>query len=80
MKKNSICQCAVCKNGSLIDGTATMTFEKDNSVIVVKNVPALVCNNCGEEFVHDSAAREVVSNVTKEFHKGVQIEVVDYAA
>lgn len=39
--------CAYCQ-GELVEKTVTYTTENDGRVIVVENVPALVCDQCGE--------------------------------
>ena len=40
--------CAVCKLGTLARGTTTATFESEGTTVVIRNVPADVCNSCGE--------------------------------
>ena len=80
MKDKAKPRCPLCKNGSLTSGVATETFEQGSAVIVVRNIPADVCNNCGEEFISDAVSRKLVEDVNKEFDKGVQIEVLNFAA
>ncbi len=73
-------QCPVCKNKSLVDGTTTLTLEQDDAVFVVRQVPARVCDNCGEAFVSEEVSRQVFDVVTTERKKGLKIEVLNYAA
>jgi len=40
--------CDVCKQGTLEPGTTTATFETEDTTVVIRNVPAEVCNSCGE--------------------------------
>ena len=37
-------------------GTATLVLERDALTMVVRHVPAEVCENCGEEYVDEAAA------------------------
>ena len=41
-------KCAICKNGETYPGTTTVTLTRGEATIVIKNVPAEVCDNCGE--------------------------------
>jgi len=40
----------VCKRGTLERGTTTATFESEGATVVIRNVPAEVCNSCGEGY------------------------------
>lgn len=42
--------CVMCKHGRTSPGTATMRFDELVAVIVIRNVPAEVCENCGEAY------------------------------
>ena len=44
-------KCIICKHGETKTGTATVTLTRDQLTLVVKGVPAQVCDNCGEEYV-----------------------------
>ena len=42
--------CIICEIGELKPGKTTFTMKRDKSIIVFDDVPALICENCGEEF------------------------------
>jgi YgiT-type zinc finger domain-containing protein len=42
-------KCPICRNGETHPGTATLTLERGPLTMVVRHVPAQVCDNCGEE-------------------------------
>jgi YgiT-type zinc finger domain-containing protein len=48
--------CTVCRQKNVADGLVTLMFEREGTVVVIKEVPGLVCQNCGEEYVPDEAA------------------------
>ena len=48
--------CRQCPEGSYEKGTVTETLERDDTVVVVKDVPALVCDACRDSLL---AAEEV---------------------
>ena len=72
--------CPICKSGNMASGYTSITFERANATVVVKSVPANVCDNCGEAFIAEEIARKVHDVVEAEFKKGVEVEVVHYAA
>ncbi len=53
-------RCVICKNGEARPGTATVTLERDGSTLVVRSVPALVCDNCGEEYVDQEVVKRLL--------------------
>jgi YgiT-type zinc finger domain-containing protein len=44
-------KCVVCRSGETKPGTATVTVEREGAVVVVRGVPARICENCGEEYL-----------------------------
>ena len=42
--------CASCNEGTLQRGTTTATFDAEGTTIVIRNIPADVCDSCGEGF------------------------------
>lgn len=61
-------------------GFTTLIFEDGNSTIIVKKVPASVCDNCHESFISEDISRKVLETVNNEVKKGVEVEVLHYAA
>jgi YgiT-type zinc finger domain-containing protein len=72
--------CAICKHGETQSGTATVTFERDGATVVIKRVPARVCQNCGEEYVDEEIASRLLRTAEEAARSGVQVDVRNYAA
>ena len=53
--KDSPNQCPLC-GGSKKAGRTTFTVDLGFGVVVVREVPALVCSQCGADWIDDSAA------------------------
>ena len=51
--------CVLCKNGTTRRGTVTVTLERGKTVVIVRDVPADVCENCGEYYLDSPVAQEV---------------------
>ena len=71
-------RCPVC-GGSLESGDATIPYVlRDNSVVVVKNVPAEICADCREAFTSGHVTDQLVAMVRqlKELHS--EVSVISY--
>ena len=62
------------------DGVATVTLTRDALTLVVKDVPALVCDNCGEEYVEDAVTARLLETAEEALKAGVQVDVRSYVA
>jgi YgiT-type zinc finger domain-containing protein len=51
--------CLVCHNGQSRPGTTTVAFHRDGCTLVVDEVPAEVCENCGEAYVDEETTQRV---------------------
>jgi YgiT-type zinc finger domain-containing protein len=70
--------CVICKRGVTTQGTATITLERENTTLVVKGVPAQVCENCGEEYVDEAVTASLLEAAEQAAAGGVQVEVRQY--
>ncbi len=73
-------KCVICRHGETRPGSATVTLERDGATVVVKGVPARVCDNCGEEYVEEEAASRLLALAEDAANSGVRVEVLEYAA
>lgn len=73
-------KCPICKKGETAPGTATVTLERDGLTLVVKAVPAQVCENCGEEYVDEATTAELLAKVESEARAGTEINVRHFQA
>ena len=69
-------ECVICKNGTTERGFVTVTLDRGGSIIAIKEVPADVCNNCGEYYLSAEITSEVLKKAEEAFKKGVEIEVI----
>lgn len=72
--------CLICKTGKLQPGTTTVTLERGESVVIIRDVPADVCDNCGEYYLHSDIARAVYQQADDAMHRRVEVEILRYAA
>ncbi|HEY7584954.1 MAG TPA: type II toxin-antitoxin system MqsA family antitoxin [Candidatus Deferrimicrobiaceae bacterium] len=73
-------KCVVCKHGSTTHGTATVTLERSGTTLVIKDVPAEVCGNCGEEYVGEETTRRLLKDAEEAARAGVQVDIRRFVA
>ena len=72
--------CVLCKNGETRPGTVTVTLERGKTVVVVRDVPADVCENCGEYYLDSPVAQEVYQRAEAAVARNAEVEILRYAA
>lgn len=73
-------KCVICKHGETQPSTVTVTLERDSTTIVFKNVPAMVCENCGEAYLDETTTTELLQAAEIAISSGVQVEVRQFKA
>lgn len=75
MKRNGApTQCPLCGGGRK-PGTTTFTADLEFGVVVVRAVPAMVCSQCGADWIQDDAAARIEAIVEDAKKKKLQVEV-----
>lgn len=72
--------CVICKTGMLQPGTATVTLERGQTMVVIKGVPADVCDNCGEYYLSAEMSGQVLALAESAVSKGAEVEILRWAA
>ena len=72
-------KCVICKTGETHPGQA-VTLNRGGATIIIKNVPAEVCDNCGEYYLSEEMTDRVLVLVEDAVWKGTEIEVLQWAA
>jgi YgiT-type zinc finger domain-containing protein len=70
--------CPLCKS-SVVQGASTFTVDLGTGVVVVRDVPAQVCSQCGEEWLDDSTAAKLENIVESARKKHVTVEVARWS-
>jgi YgiT-type zinc finger domain-containing protein len=73
-------RCVICKKGETREGYVTVTLEREGVAIVFQNVPAQICENCGEEYVSAEVTGRLMKMAEEAVNSGVSFEVRRYAA
>jgi len=67
--------CPICGGREKLSKT-TYTVDLGFGVLVVRDVPAKVCSQCGEEWIDNSTAKTLEKLVKEAHKKKTQVEVV----
>jgi YgiT-type zinc finger domain-containing protein len=73
-------KCIFCKQGSTSPGNVAVTLSREDTIVVIKNVPAEVCENCSEYFLSEKTTDQVLSRAEEAVKKGAEVEILRYAA
>jgi len=71
--------CFMCK-GTVRDGFSTFTTDMGGHVVVIKNVPSVICDQCGETSYNGEVAQrleQIVKDITGTV--SAEIAVVSYS-
>jgi YgiT-type zinc finger domain-containing protein len=71
-------RCLICKQDDTRPGVTTVTLEQDELTLVIKGVPARVCPNCGEAYVEDQVAADLLATAERMAAAGAQVDVRQY--
>jgi YgiT-type zinc finger domain-containing protein len=73
-------KCVLCKHGETRPGEATVTLQRGATTVILKGVPADVCENCGEYYLSDEVAGQVLERAEAAVSSGAEVEILRYAA
>ncbi|MFH1112414.1 MAG: type II toxin-antitoxin system MqsA family antitoxin [Pseudomonadota bacterium] len=73
-------KCVICKHGETRLGTTTVTLERGKTIVIIKDVPAEICVNCGEYYLDELTTDRVLSMAEEAVKRNAEIEVVRFAA
>ena len=73
-------KCVICKTGDIHPGLTVVNLNREGAAVIIKNVPAEVCDNCGEYYLSEDITQKVLEIGEVAFNKGAEIEVLRWAA
>lgn len=73
-------KCLICRQAELVDGFTSVTLERDEIKLVVNDVPARVCPGCGEAYVGEEVAVELLRSAERMSETGMRDQVRAYEA
>jgi len=74
--KNNVCPSC---GGRLKVGVATIPFLLDSGVILIKNVPAEICQNCHEPYTTGAVTDNLLALLNQSRQVPTEISIINYA-
>lgn len=69
--------CFVCK-GELKEKKVNYFVDLDNTIIIIKEVPAKVCCQCGEKYFDDKTSENIEKIVNQLKEMSTEVTIVNY--
>ncbi len=73
-------QCVICKHSQTSRGKVSVTLQRGETTVIIKDVPAEVCDNCGEYYLSDEVTKKVMSLSEDAAQHHVEVEILRFAA
>ena len=73
-------KCLLCKQGETQPGRVTVTLQRGETTVIIKDVPADVCENCGEYYLSDTVTEQLLLKGEEAVKNGAEVEIFRYAA
>ena len=70
--------CLICRQAETVDGLTSVTFERGEMRLVVNNVPARICPSCGEAYVDENVAVQLLRDAEEMSAAGVMEAKLEY--
>ncbi len=73
-------KCPLCRQGELRSGTSDETVSFEGMTLVVKDVPAEICDTCGEPYFDEKVTQRLLDLAREAAAAGVVVDVRRYVA
>jgi YgiT-type zinc finger domain-containing protein len=73
-------KCSICRQGETYPGLTTVTLTRGDTTIIIKGVPAEICDNCGEYYLDEAVSMNVLTQAEKAVAAHAEVEIIRYAA
>ena len=71
--------CLLCRQAETVDGFTSAAFERDETRLVVRQIPARVCPSCGEAYMNEDVAVALLRELDELTATGIMETVVKFA-
>jgi YgiT-type zinc finger domain-containing protein len=78
--KEAIVKCVICRQGKTHSGTVTASLQRGQSTVILKGVPAEICDNCGEYYLSEQVTGTVLDRAETAVRNGAEVEILQFAA
>ncbi len=62
--------CLICRQAEILDGFTSVKFKRGEMYLVIHHVPARVCPSCGEAYVEEEVAVQLLQSAQEGYAAG----------
>lgn len=73
-------RCVLCRHGDAHPGRVTVTLQRGGTTVIVRDVPADVCENCGEYYLSEKVTEQLIARSEQAVKSGAEVEILRFAA
>jgi YgiT-type zinc finger domain-containing protein len=73
-------KCPLCHQGDLRPGASDETLNHEGMTLVVRGVPAEICDTCGEAYFDEAVTQRLLDLAREAAAAGVVVDVRNYVA
>jgi YgiT-type zinc finger domain-containing protein len=73
-------KCVICKRGETAPGHTTVTLTRDALALVIRQVPAEICTNCGEAYVDEQVSAALLDQAEQAAAAGIEMALQTFRA
>ncbi|MEO5350737.1 MAG: type II toxin-antitoxin system MqsA family antitoxin [Magnetococcus sp. YQC-3] len=73
-------KCTFCRHGVTLSARTTVTLEREKMVLVIRDVPADLCEQCGEYYLDEETTSHVLMLAEEATHHQDEVKILSYAA
>ena len=70
-------ECFMCK-GELIEKKVNYMVDLEKTIIIIKDVPAKFCDQCGEQYFDDETSQNIEKIVNKLKDLSTEVTIINY--
>ena len=70
-------ECFMCK-GELIEKKVNYMVDLEKTIIIIKDVPAKVCDQCGEQYFDDETSQNIEKIVNRLKDLSTEVTIINY--
>ncbi|MBM4328099.1 MAG: type II toxin-antitoxin system MqsA family antitoxin [Deltaproteobacteria bacterium] len=73
-------RCVLCRQGETKPGKTTVALQRGETTVIIKDVPAEICDNCGEYYLPEDSTEQVLAMAEEAAKKKAEVEILRFAA
>ena len=73
-------KCSICKSGHNATGTTTVTLQRGETIVIINQIPAEICADCGEYYLSEDTTASVMALAERSIQHGAEVEILRFVA